>query len=493
VNRGSLATLTTIATVVVAAVVAAAFAISIATTLDLRRSTQRETQSKDVVTTTLQAQNLVLDLETGVRGYVISRKAQFLEPYRGARRQWPSTMGRLERLVAGDPQELGTAQTVQYLVDAYESDYATPIIFIARIAPNVAAAQIASAEAKRRIDVIRADLGKILSREAARSRARASSASSLQRDSVVAAVVGLAASALLVLAFGAWIARRVARPIRTVTESAASVATGDLSTRLDEHGPGEIGALKQAFNVMTRALEANRHELVAQNERLRASEQAKTDLISMISHELRTPLSSVIGFTTLLLHRDFPPDERRRYLEIVDTEARRLAQLASDFLDVRLLDEGRLELDLHPVDLTDLVQRQARLFFANQRDHALELEVPPEPVVVPADRDRIAQVVANLLSNAIKYSPEGGSVEVRLGRDNGHAVVSVTDHGVGIAQPEQDRIFEKFYRGGAPAAGIPGTGLGLAVSRTIVEGHGGTIGFTSESGAGSTFSFELPV
>ena len=483
----------TAAAVTVAVVVALAFVVTIASTLDLRRSTARETRSKDVVATTLAAQSLVLDLETGVRGYVLSGKEQFLQPWQTARRRWPKTIAQLERLVAGNRAEERQARTVATLVDAYQTDYAYPVIYIERVAPSQAVARIASAEAGHRVDVIRGQLTRILDAEAARSRHRAASGRSLERRAVAAAVVGLAASALLVLLFGVWVARSVARPVRHLTESAAAVAEGDLSTRLDERGAGEIAVLKHAFNAMTRALEAGRDELVAQNERLRVSERAKSDLISMISHELRTPLSSVLGFTTLLLQRDFPAAERRRYLEIVDTEARRLAELASDFLDVRLLEEGRFDLDLAPVDLAGLVRRQAHLFFAHRTTHELVLSVPDEPVIVPADRDRIAQVVANLLSNAIKYSPDGGRVDVAVSPGDQRVRVAVSDEGIGIAQDEQDRIFEKFFRGGAPAAGIPGTGLGLAVARTIVEGHGGEVGFTSVEEAGSTFWFELPL
>jgi signal transduction histidine kinase len=489
----SLATQVTAAAVVVAAVVAIAFVVSIGATLSLRRSTARETHSKDVVAATLQAQTLVVDLETGIRGYVLSRNPAFLQPWRSARRRWPKAIAHLESLVSHDAEETQRAHEVANLVAAYETDYAFPVIYIARISPSAAVAQLATSEARRRVDAIRAQLARILSVEDARSLHRAATAKSLERHAIEAALVGLGASALLVLLFGGWVARAVARPIRTVTESAAAVATGDLSTRLDEYGPGEIGVLKQAFNAMTRALEASRNELLSQNERLRASEQAKTELISMISHELRTPLSSVLGFTTLLLQRDFPSEERRRYLEIVDTEARRLAELAEDFLDVRLLEEGRLELELHPVDIAQLAREQVRLFFSQARDHDLVLDLPDEPVTVPADRDRIAQVIANLLSNAIKYSPAGGRVTVALRRRASHAHLSVTDEGVGIAPEHQGRIFEKFFRGGAPAAGIPGTGLGLAVARTIVERHGGEVGFTSEENVGSTFWIDLPV
>src|SRR5215218_7400201 len=243
---------------------------------------------------------------------------------------------------------------------------------------------------------------------------------------------------------------------------------------------------------MTRALEAGRDTLIQQNERLQETERHKSDLISMVSHELRTPLSSVLGFTSLL-QRDFPATERRRYLEIVDAEARRLAALAEDFLDVRLLEEGRFNLDLEPVELVTLVREQVLLFFANTDRHRLSLDVPHQAVVVDGDRDRLAQVIGNLFSNAIKYSPDGGAIGVQVKTVRDRARLSVTDDGLGIPREHHDRIFERFYRAGAAAKGISGTGIGLAVARDIVVAHGGEINFRSVEGHGSTFWLELPL
>jgi signal transduction histidine kinase len=489
----SLSSQVTIASVLVVGVVAVAFVVALVAISSLDRSTSRESHSKDVVAATLEVQNLVVDSETGVRGYVISRNPQFLQPWRDARRSWPAAIARLERLVAGNAGEEGRVQTVDGLVAAYQRDYAIPVIQLAKNSPFAALGPLATAEAKTRVDAIRAQLGRVIQFESQRSRARAETVRGLSQAANIAAIVGLSVSALVVLLFGAWVARWVARPVRRVSEAAAEVAAGNFGARLNEGGAGEIGALTHAFNSMTRALEASRHELLAQNAQLRAGEEAKSELISTISHELRTPLASVLGFTSLLLEREFDPEERRRYLSIVDTEARRLAQLADDFLDLRLLEEGRVELALAPVDLAALVRSQARLFFSHAHDHVVTVDVPPGELVVEADRDRLAQVVANLLSNAIKYSPNGGRIGVSVDPGPSTARVSVADDGVGISIEDQTRIFEKFFRGSASAAGIPGTGLGLAVTRAIVEAHGGRVGFESAEGVGSTFWLELPL
>lgn len=476
-----------VAMVVVLVVAAALIAI-----ISLRRAEARESRAKDVTAATLRAENVAFDLESSLRGYVLSGNSRFITLFNDAQTTMPLALRRLKKLVADDPQQLRRVQETDRLLRAYVTDYAQPVIKIRALSPDVALSPASLDEDQRRAHEIRGTLGTILAVEQQRSVARSRHAREVARYAVFVGSVALALSAGLVLLFGAWVARGVAAPVRRASSAATRVAAGDFGVRLDESGAGEVGELLSAFNSMTRALELGRRELLEQNDRLRESEQHKRDLISMVSHEIRTPLASVVGFTSLLLEREFPPEEQRRYLEIVDQQARRLAGLAGDFLDVQLLEGGGLSFDYAPFDLVELASEQARLFFSHTSAHTLDLDVPDEPVIVNADRDRIAQVLGNLLSNAIKYSPSGGRVSLLLTANERGAELSVEDDGMGIPAADRARIFEKFFRGSDAASAIGGTGLGLAVAREIVNSHGGRIEVESEPGRGSTFTVSLP-
>ena len=492
-KRLSLVGRVTVLATAVAIVVGVMFVAALLAILSLRRAENQEKKSAATTVATLRVENVAVDVGSAVRGYALSRDARFLDLYRSARNRLPKALGNLDSAVEGDPVQRSRAASAREQIGEYIADYAEPVIALARFYPVDARGTAAGKENLRRAAEIRSTLSKITTLEGRRSATRSAHVHRVTRGAIIVGAGALAFSAALVLLFGAWVARGVARPVRETTKAAAQVATGDFGVRLDEHAAGEVAALVSGFNSMARSLDSGRREALAQNQQLRESEQHKRDLISMVSHELRTPLASVLGFTTLLLERDFAPDEQRRYLEIVDTQARRLAALAGDFLDVQLLEGGAMRLDRGPVDLIELTNEQTRLFFSHLDTHQLALELPDEPVVIDGDRDRLAQVIGNLLSNAIKYSPAGGIVRVHVELEGERAVLMVNDQGMGIDAEDRERVFEKFFRSSEASARISGTGLGLAVAREIVETHGGAIRVQSEPGAGSTFWIELPL
>ncbi len=321
--------------------------------------------------------------------------------------------------------------------------------------------------------------------------ARTSSATNQANRAILVGLGALAISVFLVLLFGVELSRAVAHPVRRVSEAAKHVAAGDLSVRIPERGPAEVYDLSAAFNEMAISLERNKQELEDQNRQLRESERLRNELISVISHEVRTPLACVLGYASLLQTRPVDDETREKYLSIISDEARRLEGLVSELVDVRRIEEGRLELEMEAFDLGTLLEEQVRSFSHRSERHTIDFEPGSSALEVRADRGRIAQVIANLLGNAIKYSPDGGQVTVEAGIRRGKVRVSVRDQGIGIPESARSRIFTKFFRGEAGAGGIGGMGLGLAVSREIVEAHGGRMGFDTTVGGGSVFWFEL--
>ena len=493
----SLATRMIVASIILAVLVAGVFVVLIQAVSALNDATQRELRSRDLRAATFELEKLVVDLQTGVRGFVLTDRPrdriQLLQPWEEAQAQLPRHLSEFERLAATSSSQERLARNIVTLTREYAQGWSTSLVHLARDNPAVARTAEATTEGQRQTDEIRRRIDRFIAAENAEAATTRRAANERYDRAITLAIGALVASTMLVILFGLYLARWLARPVRDVATAAGRVAEGDLSVRLEEDGPGEVGALEASFNRMAGQLERSRDVLQEQNAKLRESERLKSELVSIVSHELRTPLASVLGFTSLLLTRDVDSEDQRRYLEIIDSQGRRLSSLLNDFLDVERLEEGRLELARELMDIKVVVREQTRLFAGQSSKHKLDVVLPPNPLTVRGDPNRLAQVVANLLSNAIKYSPDGGTVKV-VGEQNGDFVrVSVRDEGLGIPHELQQRVFAKFFRGDAGASGIQGSGLGLTIARSVVEAHGGRINFESASGKGSVFWLELPI
>ena len=235
-------------------------------------------------------------------------------------------------------------------------------------------------------------------------------------------------------------------------------------------------------------------DVVRDVSREREIDEVKTALISTVSHELRTPLTLIHGFAELLVLRDLPVERQRAAAEEVLGAARRLARLIDDLLSVSRMESGRLVLERHPLDLGALVEQTVSPFQAMASRHTLRTRITPGLPEIRGDGDRLAQILTNLIGNAIKYSPEGGEVLVAVSHDLSQVQVDVHDAGIGMSAHELGQLFEKFYRADRDEVRRSGgTGLGLYISKRLVEMHGGRIWAESTLGRGSVFSFTLPI
>jgi len=230
---------------------------------------------------------------------------------------------------------------------------------------------------------------------------------------------------------------------------------------------------------------------------LRRLERVRQDFVANVSHEFKTPLTAIQGFAeTLLAGAIEDPRNNRRFLEIIRDHAVRLARLTDDLLKLARIEAGKLEVQFSPVGVVDLAERCAEtaLLKANRKQILLEIDIPPGLPPVRGDAGLLRDVLQNLLDNAIQYTPSGGRIHLSASTREREVVITVADTGIGIPLADQERIFERFYRvDAARSREAGGTGLGLSIAKHIVEVHGGRLLVDSEVGAGSKFSFSIPL
>jgi signal transduction histidine kinase len=255
--------------------------------------------------------------------------------------------------------------------------------------------------------------------------------------------------------------------------------------------------LEHEVEERTRELATALGKLDEKTRELEAASNHKSAFLADMSHELRTPLNAISGFSQVLRKQLLGEinDKQAEYLDDILSSARHLLSLIDDVLDLAKVEAGQIELEVMPFSLREALERGAVIVRerATRKDVRISVSSDPGVDVVMGDERRIRQVVFNLLSNAVKFAPAGSTVDVAATRVDGVVRVSVSDSGPGIAPEDQARIFEEFQQAAAGREQHEGTGLGLALSRRLVELHGGQIWVDSEVGRGSTFAFTLPM
>jgi signal transduction histidine kinase len=306
------------------------------------------------------------------------------------------------------------------------------------------------------------------------------------RDLFIGVAVGAMVLALLLGFVLSW---SLIGPIQWIDSRLAAIASGDFTTHVDVTNRDELGALGTNVNRMNDELRRLYGEL-------ETASRHKSEFLASMSHELRTPLNAIIGFSQVLRERMVGDvnDKQEEYLDDIISSGNHLLSLINDVLDLSKVEAGQIQLEVAPFSLREALERGVSMVKerATTNGIGLTLESGSDVGVVEADERRIRQVVFNLLSNAVKFTPEGGSVIVSSARINGEVRVSVSDTGPGIAAEDRARIFEEFQQTDVGVRQLEGTGLGLALSKSLIELHGGRIWVESDVGKGSMFSFALP-
>ncbi len=301
----------------------------------------------------------------------------------------------------------------------------------------------------------------------------------------------------------------ITKPVVDITRAMQRLTAGEDNVDIPEpRTRDEIGRMARSVRIfrdyMKQSTERIKIEsearLAAVAEAKQAAEEAnrlKSEFLNMVSHDLRTPLTSIRTFAEIL--RDTPDieeEKREQFLKIIATESERLTRLINDLLDLAKIEAGRMEWNMLPIDLTDLVQDAISGLAPVYEKKGVRLEYSSDTKLIPTtgDPDRLTQVVVNLLSNAIKFAPEEeGHIAIKLSSEPQNITLSVSDNGPGIALKDQNLLFSEFRQVSrtCPEGKHEGTGLGLAICRRIIEHHGGRIGVKSAPGAGATFYFSL--
>jgi len=274
-----------------------------------------------------------------------------------------------------------------------------------------------------------------------------------------------------------------------------AIAQKCLATGEKQTGTVQFPGGKQYLEITAAPLRQGVLVLVTDLTNLRRLEKTRQDFIANISHELRTPLASCKAIVETLQNGAIKDKTTTKdFLQRMQVEIDKLAQMVNELGELSRIENGELPLQIAPVDLAQMLSRVTeRLKTQADRAHlSMSLNFPQNLPEVPADENRIEQVVVNLIHNAIKFTPAGGKITVSAETKGDRAVVSVSDTGTGISNDEVPRIFERFYKVDKARSG-GGTGLGLAIAKHIVQAHGGTIWVVSEVGKGSSFVFTLPL
>jgi signal transduction histidine kinase len=463
--RGSLSFRMALASGLLVVIVGAAFGTMLLAITNLLDSTQSRSHTRQELVAADGLEKLVIDLETGIRGFVITGRQRFLDPWTQARIGFPNQARQLERLVSGNPVQLRRVQRIVQATTSYVRDYSVPLVAAVRRHDPSARSVARTDDGRRRIDALREAFETFRATGRADLAARESSANVAGRRALVGAGVGVAGSTILILLFSGYLTRVIVRPVRRAASMADQLASGDLSARMSESGPGEIGTLEQSFNVMADSLERSRDELASSRARIVATADETRRRIERDLHD--GAQQRLVSLALELRAAQAAVPEEAGELE---AELSRVADgLASVLDDLREIARG-----IHPAILAEGGLGPALNALARRSAVPVEVDLRTAPHARLPQQVEVAAyyVVAEALTNAAKHAG-ASTVVVRAEADDSVLRLSIRDDGNGGADPT--------------------AGSGLIGLRDRVEAIAGTLVIESTVGSGTTLLVELPL
>jgi signal transduction histidine kinase len=460
--RGGLTLRTVLGSGLLALVIGAAFTVLLLAATGQRDSRDRALHARAQITSADGLLKLLIDLETGQRGFVITRRERFLAPWRAARTALPIGARRLARS-ANEPVQATRAREIARTITSYIRDYSVPLVTAARRGRASARSVAVTEEGKLRVDSLRTQFDRFRERERDLAQAAQDRIDAAGRRAVALATGGLVGSILLILLFGVYLARGIGRPIRRAAAMAGRLAGGDLAVRMPETGPAEVGELERGFNTMAGSLEKSRAELIASRARVVAAGDQSRRRIERDLHDGAQQRLVSLALELREAEAMAPPE--------LGELRERLAETAKGVTGV-LDDLHEISRGIHPAILSEGGLGPALKTLARRSAVPVELELGsdrrlPEPVEVAA-----YFVASEALANAAKHA-HATVIHVHLEARDGIARLEIRDDGVGGAKP--------------------GRGSGLIGLSDRVEAIGGTVELTSPAGSGTSLLVELPI
>ncbi|WP_060981488.1 CHASE3 domain-containing protein [Vibrio splendidus] len=461
--------------------------------------------------------NLVVDMETGQRGYLITGDPVFLEPYHLALDVWRQKIQTLATQVSDNPPQVDRLNRIDDIHKAWLKESGEKEI-LQRNLVNKGEADMQSVveltkqqTGKQLIDQIRREIARFIEIEEQLISVRVVKSDNSAKQTDYVLFVGTLFSVFISLIVAAWASKRINRRLHTLLEATNQVAAGhldqgaatlELASNINTQD--EIAHLKQSFQKMTANLISNDSEMRAKNQELisertkaEAAVKAKGDFLSTMSHEIRTPMNGVLGISQIIASQTQEPETKENINIILDS-GHHLMTILNDILDFSKVEENKLELDMTPFNFVQVMQPVCSALkpLADEKGIRLLIENNiPKNIQLVGDCARLRQIMFNLGGNATKFTKEGHvSIQADLNRPNNQLILTVTDTGVGIPKDKHEQVFNSFEQADTSTTRkFGGTGLGLAIVKNLVNLMNGEITLTSAVGLGTKFQVSLPI